>query len=179
MVTAPTEVKKAADGEFSRPRLVCFVCTGNTCRSPMAEAVANALSLEALNAYPAAVRDALAPPIQAVSAGLYAENGAPISRHALEALESAEIPTVKERDYHNHTAHTVTEEDADRADLLVAMTPAHAMELMMRFPAAAKKITLMPMAISDPFGGDLAVYQACLREITEGVRRLLFEEGAT
>jgi len=177
MVTAPTEVKKATDGELSRPRLICFVCTGNTCRSPMAEAVANALAQEALNGYPETLRDALTPPLQAFSAGLYAENGAPISKNAAKALEDAGVMPIKGKDYHNHTAHTITEEDAAKADLLVAMTPTHAMELMLRFPTEAKKITLMPTAIPDPFGGDLAVYQKSLARITEGVRRLLFEEA--
>lgn len=177
MITAEKEVKKMTDGEPSCARRVCFVCTGNTCRSPMAEAVANALAQRAMADYPEAVRDALTPSVQAFSAGLYAENGAPISRHALKALELEGVAPVKERDYHNHVAHTITEEDADRADLLVAMTPSHAMELMMRFPAATKRIVLMPTAISDPFGGDLEVYRKCLSEITEGVRRLLFGEA--
>ena len=177
MIATEKEVGRMTDGEPSCARRVCFVCTGNTCRSPMAEAVANALSAQALNAYPEAVREALTPRVQAFSAGLYAENGTPISRHACLALELDGVLPVKERDYHNHTAHTITEEDAEHADLLVAMTPAHAMELMMRFPAAAKRIVLMPTAISDPFGGDLSIYRKCLSEITDGVRKLLFEEG--
>ncbi len=178
MIPAQMETEKKTDGEPCHARRVCFVCTGNTCRSPMAEAVTNALAWDTLNGYPEAVRDALTPPIRAFSAGLYAENGAPISQNAVRALEAAGVAVIPGRDYHNHLAHTVTQEDVDSSDLLVAMSPSHAMELMMRFPAAAQRIVMMPSAISDPFGGDLSLYQACLDEITEGVRRLLFEEAA-
>ena len=149
------------ESEDARVR-VCFVCTGNTCRSPMAAAVANAMARQTGKA------------IDAFSAGLYANDGDPISLHALDALESADVAPVPERDYRNHRAHTVEDADVASADLLVGMSGAHCMELMMRYPQAAQRITVMPKAISDPFGGDLAVYTQCLAEITEGVRTLLF-----
>lgn len=150
------------------PRRICFVCTGNTCRSPMAAAVANALASE---------RDGEKPSLIATSAGLYAGEGEPITPVAVVALEHAGVRAVEGVDYHAHIAHTVTEADVDAADLLVAVSGSHAMELLFRFPAAAHKIVCMPQAISDPFGGDLARYEACLREITAGVKTLLFEEA--
>ena len=51
------------------------------------------------------------------------------------------------------------------ADMVVGMTNRHAMELMFRYPAYASKILVMPKDISDPYGGDLSVYEACLAEI--------------
>lgn len=143
---------------------VCFVCTGNTCRSPMAAAVANAMAKQS-------------EPLQktvAFSAGLYANDGEPISLHAQEALEAAGVLPVPDRDYRNHRAHTLSDADVDSADLLVGMSGGHCMELLMRYPQAAQKITVMPTPISDPFGGDLAVYTQCLAEITDGVKTLLF-----
>ncbi len=151
------------------PRRICFVCTGNTCRSPMAAAVANAL---------ASARDGETPSLIATSAGLYAGEGDPITPMAVVALEHAGVRAVEGVDYHAHIAHTVTEADANAADLLVAVSGSHAMELLFRFPAAAHKIVCMPQAISDPFGGDLARYETCLGEITEGVKTLLFGEAA-
>ena len=55
----------------------------------------------------------------------------------------------------------------------------HVMELMMRYPHLARRIVCMPTPIPDPFGGELAVYEDCLSEITRGVRELLFSGDAT
>ena len=158
---------------------VCFVCTGNTCRSPMAAAVANALAAGELAAYPDAVREALSPRLQATSRGLYAAEGEPIADNALRALEEAEVLPTPCDDYRNHAARNLTDAEASQFDLLVAMSAGHAMELMMRHPEASSRIVCMPTPISDPYGGDLAVYRACLAEITEGVKALLFAERAS
>ena len=171
-------IEKVENGAAA-PRRICFVCTGNTCRSPMAEAVANAMAAEEMATLPAAVRELMTPPWEAFSAGLYAAEGEPIAANAVRALEEAGVAPVASRDYHAHTAHTLSAEEAERADLLVAMSGGHAMELMMRFPHLAQRVTCMPQAISDPYGGDLARYAACLREITEGVRTLLSSGGGT
>ena len=144
---------------------VCFVCTGNTCRSPMAEAVANHLSRQRKN-------DAM--PIVAASAGLYANDGEPIARNAAEALRAAGITPTEGRDYRLHTAHTLTAQEVEKYDLLVGLGGSHCMELLMRFPQAAQRIVGMPTPIADPFGGDLATYAACLEQITAGVKTLLF-----
>ena len=161
------------------PLRVCFVCTGNTCRSPMAEAVANALAERELAPIPPSVRACATHRLEACSAGLYASLGDPITAHAVKALEAAEVEAVEGHDYHLHTAHTVTAGDVETADILVGMSASHVMELLLRFPAAAQRITVMPKAVSDPFGGDLARYAQCLEEITEGVRCLLFLEDET
>lgn len=150
-------------GEEPVRRRVCFVCTGNTCRSPMAAAVANALAKEGKTA-----------PLLAVSAGLYAAEGEAISPHAAEALERAGIPALSgQEDYHAHRSHSISEAEAEGYDLLVGMTGRHALELMMRFPQLSQRIRCMPEEISDPYGGDLAVYEACLAQIRRGVAALL------
>lgn len=149
---------------------VCFVCTGNTCRSPMAAAVANAMAKK----YEKILRQKNLPMIEAISAGLYANDGEPISRHAREALEMSDIQPVKGMDYRSHTAHTVHTVDVQTSDLLIGLGGGHCMELMMRFPEVAQKIVGMPEPISDPYGGNLEVYRECLSQIADGVRRLLF-----
>jgi len=144
---------------------ICFVCTGNTCRSPMAEAVANAYALERGRS-----------DLRAFSAGLYANDNEPISQHSVSALEAAGVKPIHGRDYHRHLAHTITEEEAKEYDLLIGMTTGHAMELMMRFPAMADKVACMPKQISDPYGGDAKRYRDCLVQIIDGVRGMLFTE---
>lgn len=135
---------------------VLFVCTGNTCRSPMAAALFN-------DRYAGLTR-------RAVSAGLMAD-GSPISENAVRALEIAGIPSRKpDNDYLSHISRTVTPEMIEQADIIVGITSSHAMQLMLRFPAHASKITVMPMDISDPFGGNLARYEACLRDIDRALR---------
>ena len=160
----------------ARVRRVCFVCTGNTCRSPMAEAVVNAWMEAERAALPETLRELILPRWEAVSAGLYACEGDPIAANAVAALEAAEIPAGGVRDYHRHTAHLLDAREAEECDLLVGMSAGHAMELLMRFPHLAQRIVCMPQEISDPYGGDLARYTACLGEIIEGVRLLLARE---
>lgn len=161
------EAMGATDGDPFPTLRVCFVCTGNTCRSPMAAAVANALA-----AKEKAEMGALK--IEAWSAGLYAAEGEPISQNAVAALETMGVAVTAGKDYHTHTAHTLSAEEAERFDLLIGLSGGHCMELLMRFPQVAQRIVGMPVSISDPYGGDLSVYQQCLEEIEKGVRTLLF-----
>lgn len=146
------------------PRLVLFVCTGNTCRSPMAAALYNDMHC------PREVCTACADPFArlttvAVSAGLYANAGDPITPHAATALREAGIYPVPGNDYTAHRAQNVDEALMERADLVVGISGRHAMELMMRYPAFAGKITAMPMDIADPFGQGPEVYRACLAQL--------------
>lgn len=161
MITA--EETAFAEKEEKSPLLtVCFVCTGNTCRSPMAAAVLNALGKER--------------GIVAQSAGLCVQAGAPISTNAALALTEAGILPTAENDYPHHTARPVNRALLERSDRIVGISSSHAMTLMADYPAYAAKILSMPQDICDPFGGDLAVYRRCLAEITAGIRSLFFFE---
>lgn len=155
---------------------VCFVCTGNTCRSPMAAAVANALAAKQLEAFPETVRSRLSPAVEAISAGLAAAEGEPIAKNAILALEAAGVPPLPEQDYHAHVARSLTPELAAQCDRIVGLSGSHVMGLLMQYPQFAGRITGMPKEISDPWGQDLSVYEACLAEITEGVKALFFPD---
>ncbi|MBQ8510258.1 MAG: hypothetical protein IJ493_10170 [Clostridia bacterium] len=148
--------------EQKDPILICFVCTGNTCRSPMAAAVYNDL----------AAKSGL--PSRAISAGLYPD-GISISPNAARALADAGIEPTAQNDYLHHIPRPVSEALIDRCERLVGISSAHAMELMMRFPRYAGKITSLSRDISDPYGGDVERYRRCLAEITAVIREGFFQ----
>lgn len=148
-------------------RRVLFVCTGNTCRSPMAAALLNHMS--------SSRGCADKPQIVAASAGLYAPEGAPISPHAAEVLEEAGVTSAQ---YAAHRARTVTEDLISEADEVIALTGGHAMELMMRYPQYAAKILTLPMDIPDPYGDDKDAYRACLDMLSYAITvRYFSSEG--
>lgn len=178
MQATKSTVAPMCDGrETNEIKRICFVCTGNTCRSPMAAAVANAMAQKELSLLPASVRDLAMPGFQAFSAGLYAHDGDPIAHQAILALEEANVQPANGLDYHTHTARNLTEKDAAGFDLLIGLTREHAMGLMIRFPHLAQRITFFPVDISDPYGGSLRVYRDCLTEIRSGIASLLFSEN--
>ena len=165
-----------SDLSFERPTLVCFVCTGNTCRSPMAEAVVNHLFRVPPVCTACDMSRVLSTPsVRATSAGLYGA-GDPIAENAVRALREAGIPSTPDNDYENHISRPINPEIMETADLVVGLTESHALQLMGWFPQHASKITCMPRSIPDPFGGDEEDYRLCLAAITEGIRELLHVE---
>ena len=158
------ETKPHADA-FA-PKRVLFVCTGNTCRSPMAAALLNHTVRE---------RE-IVPSLLATSAGLFAAEGAPISAIAAGALAEAGVAT---EEFEGHVAQTVSADMVKQADVVIGITARHAMELMMRFPESAAKIEALPMDIEDPFGGDLSVYRGCLSMLSYAIAMRFFGGEAT
>ncbi len=132
----------------SKKDLYLFVCSGNTCRSPMAAALFN-------HYYGNDSRTA-------VSAGLYAD-ASPISPNAAHALELAGITPP------DHISQPVDTNILEKAVQVIGVTAAHTDSLIWTYPQFASKITKMSTDISDPYGGNLSVYQACLEKMKEAL----------
>ncbi|MBR2459644.1 MAG: hypothetical protein IKB34_00220 [Clostridia bacterium] len=161
-ITDVDALLSATDDGDEEKMLVCFVCTGNTCRSPMAEAVLNHLGRGKY---------------RAISAGTAACDGDRITENAAKALKRAGIDSTPENDYENHRATAVSYNTVVNCDKIVAMTSSHLMQLLMAFPDAADKMSVMPQEIPDPFMYGEAVYDRCLEIIIDGIREVFAIDG--
>lgn len=129
---------------------VLFVCTGNTCRSPMAAALFNKIAME---------RNL---DVRIESAGLFATDGEPASTEAVIAMKKYGI------DLLGHHAQSINTELLEKSDLILTMTAAH--KMVIEPSAQGKVFTLCEYAgidtdIADPFGGDVAEYEECAEQI--------------
>ena len=135
---------------------IIFACSGNTCRSPMAEAVfKKMLKDEGVNG------------VEVESRGVVANGGADISENAKKALKSAGIPFKK------HSAKQITTDDILNCDFVICMTERH----RMRLGCLPKVFTLGQMTgcgdIVDPYGKDEETYKECLKEIQAALTKLM------
>lgn len=157
MIDTPCAVAEKEQTDMAAGKRILFVCTGNTCRSPMAAAVYNARYAQDGS--------------RAFSAGLAAD-GCCISPNAVSALEKAGIRSTPDNPYLCHVSHTVTGADMALASLVVAMTGEHAMRLLFAFPMCATKITMMADEIPDPYGRNVAAYEHCLVAIENALAKM-------
>jgi len=118
-----------------------FVCTGNTCRSPMAEAVMKVL----LRAHGLDGEDGAAEGVVVLSAGLSAFEGEAASRQAMAAVEPIG------GDLRNFRSRRLTEELVNASDLIVVMTAGHRRQLLGLYPQAAAKTKLLLEFAGYPF----------------------------
>lgn len=136
---------------------IAFVCTGNTCRSPMAEGIFRVLSQKY------ALTD-----VECTSCGLAAEPGIPACENAVLAAKEYGA------DISGHRSRALTQYLLEDTDLFVCMTQSHVLLLAQYVPS--EKIRLLAGGVSDPFGGDLEVYRRCAAQIASGLETLIQEE---
>jgi len=143
---------------------ILFVCTGNTCRSSMAESIFNDLTKndESIKA-------------KAESAGTEAFDGMPANDKAIETLKTRGI------DMNAHKSRRINAKIVDENDLILTMTRLHKLQIQTLYPQVKGKVfTLKEYAgdeetpdIADPFGHTPSVYIRCADELEVAIRAVL------
>ena len=140
-------------------KAIIFVCTGNTCRSPMAEMMLkHMLKTEGLQG------------IEVFSRGIGVWDPQPMSEEAIETLKAIGIEPTP------HESRTLAEEDIDKADWILVMTHHHRRIVLTNFPNAKEKVRLLAASeIDDPAGGSSKDFEKCRIEIQNALLDLLPE----
>ena len=133
---------------------ITFVCTGNTCRSPMAQGLFKKM-----------LNDNNIKDVEVISAGLYANDGSFATHEAKKAAKNLGA------DLSYHIAHNLTRADIRTSDLIVCMNTTHYEALKPIIPE--ERLYLLGGGISDPYGQGQDVYDACANEINEALKELL------
>src|SRR5690348_3499598 len=151
-------------------KTVLFICTGNVCRSPMAEGLFRQ-AVEGRGEY------------RVLSAGLGALEGQPPSPYAVQAVKELGINISGQR------SRMLTPDLVQAADYIFGMTHSHIDTVMMLYPFAAEKTFLLrefdetldqfEKDISDPIGGSYEIYLTCRDQIEQGIASILryLEQG--
>lgn len=141
---------------------ILFVCTGNTCRSPMAAALLrHRVVCEGLGWH-------------VDSAGIYAQPGQSMAPHAMDALIRRHIVVQP------HESKPLSAPLVATADLILTMTQGHKLDLLSQFPEAQDKThTLLAFSrgqdvdLADPFGGNTQLYESCAEALDEALEQVV------
>jgi len=149
---------KAAGSDIveAPPKKILFICTGNTCRSAMAEGILKHLGGEKY---------------EVLSAGLAAYDGEPANPKAIEVMAELGI------DISNHRAQMLTPELLGWVDTIVTMTAEQARQLKRTMPFLTVK-TLGSLSgdrvdVADPYGGTLDTYRACRDMLVDMIQKFI------
>ncbi len=147
-------------------RTLLFVCTGNTCRSPVAEGLAKKLLAERLDCE---VRQLPHRGVKVLSAGAFGLNGARATPAAVRAADELGA------DISKHHSRILTRELIKEADVVFCMTDSHIAEVVRLVPDAAEKVRKLDARgdVADPIGGGPVVYRRTARRIERAIRTAL------
>jgi protein-tyrosine phosphatase len=138
---------------------ILFVCTGNTCRSPMAEAICRKLLAERLGCK---IDELEERGVSVMSAGLSAYLGGRPATEAVEVMQSIGV------DLSQHESQPLTAQLVRHADIIWTMTRSHRQAILAQWPEAASRCELLCLDlrdVPDPIGGPVELYQQCAAQI--------------
>lgn len=135
---------------------ITFICTGNTCRSPMAEGIAKKLLEEKY-------KDS---GITVSSAGVSASNGSAPSENSVIVCEEIDVDICDLR------SKSLSHDLLESTDIFAVMTKSHA-DILKFYGIPEDKIIVLGGGIPDPFGGSTLIYRKCRDIIADAVDELL------
>jgi tRNA threonylcarbamoyl adenosine modification protein (Sua5/YciO/YrdC/YwlC family) len=149
--------------------MVLFVCTGNTCRSPMAEVMCRKMIADRLGCAPAALGDA---GVMVMSAGISAMMGARPSPEAVKVMERLGLQLA------DHESQPLSSQLVHHADIIWTMTRAHRQAIVSQWPEASSRTHLLDVEqndIADPIGGPVEFYEKCAVQIKAHLEKRIAE----
>ncbi len=141
--------------------MILLVCTGNTCRSPMAEVIARDLFARRLGCEAEELEER---GVSVFSAGIAAMMGGRATREAVEVAAEMGL------DLRNHETQPLSEPLVRHADVIYTMTNSHREAIVAQWPSAAERTQVLAVDgsdVSDPIGGPTQRYQVCAQQIRE------------
>lgn len=134
---------------------ILFVCTGNTCRSPMAEGIFRKI-----------ISDENLKDINVKSAGISANNISKATKNAVDVCNEINV------DLSKHISKSIFDININNIDKFVVMTNMHR-EMLLSLGINKDKIYVLGNQIDDPYGGDISIYRKCRDQIYDALNKFI------